>query len=69
MLLVDHIMNYARYPIFICKKETISIINLIYSPDTYRLILKMDDSGNIIDHEITGFKISDPNILTPYSEL
>jgi len=48
-------LNYARFPVTVLGEGEVSVTNLIYAPGSYRLILKLDDKGNVRLREMTGF--------------
>lgn len=52
-------VKYARYPIISLNKNELSVTNLIYSFDSYRLIFIFDNKGNIQNRKITGYDITD----------
>ncbi len=52
-------LEYARYPITLREKNTVKVINLIYSPDSYALEYDLDSEDRIKDASISGFNIHD----------
>lgn len=48
-------LDYARFPVAVLGEREVSVMNLIYAPGSYRLILKLDDKGNVRLREVTGF--------------
>lgn len=51
--------QYARYPIIHATNDKYSFFNLVYSPKSYRLTLKLNNKNEINFSEITNFDILD----------
>jgi membrane-bound metal-dependent hydrolase YbcI (DUF457 family) len=52
-------IEYARYPINDFTENNYSFFNLVYSPKSYNLSLKLDSNNEIKFSKITGFDILD----------
>lgn len=54
----NQFLSYARYPIITQVENEVSLINLIYSPNTYKLTLIFEDN-KLIKEEVSGFDLLD----------
>lgn len=52
-------INYARFPLTISENNDISVTNLIYPLNSYKLIFTIDRDNSISSKEITGYDITD----------
>ena len=55
----DKFLNYARFPVAVPGDGEVGVTNLIYSPNSYRLIMTLDDNGDVSLRDVTGFDLLD----------
>lgn len=52
-------IEYARFPTIIKQREVFNFINLVYSPNSYCLTIKLDSEGVILSSRLTGYDLFD----------
>lgn len=54
-------LGYARFPVVECSTTSLEIHNLVYSPDSYRLVIDLQQHHGAPGFHLTGFDLKERN--------